>query len=346
MKSCFPVSAVLFFFLSVSIPGTPCFSFGSEDAGDGNITDISVEADNVAVTATGTDNAADNIAVPAKGADNTAISAAWTDNVTESAEEMDNAVELVTETNTDTLSADNVALINPASDNTASLEEEEDYEFREPNFGGEPTPHLSVADPIEPLNRAFFVFNDKLYYWVAKPVAQGYSHVVNEDIRISVRNFFSNIGTPVRVVNTLLQGNLCATGTELLRFVMNSTIGILGFFDVARDFGIEKTNADLGQTLGKYGLGNGMYIVLPIFGASTLRDGVGFIGDSFLDPVHYIKPWETVVGVSTYRTGNNISLQLGLYEELTGAALDPYIAVKDAYIQNRLKTIRGKPVSE
>ena len=353
MKPRFPVFASVFF-LSVSLLAAPYPSFGMDDAA---AVDIPIATDNIVATAAGTDNATDNIPVPVADADSAAISAAGTDNVAEpvpladntakSASETDNASEHVSETdNPDALSADNTASTSPASDNATSLAEEDDYEFREPNFGQEPTPHLTVADPIEPLNRAFFVFNDKFYYWVAKPVAQGYNYVVNEDIRISVRNFFSNIGTPVRLTNNLLQGNFRATGTELLRFVMNSTMGILGFFDVARDFGIEKSNADFGQTLGKYGLGNGMYFVLPIFGPSTLRDGVGAIGDMFLDPVYYLKPWEASLATRTYRTENNASLQLGLYEELTGAALDPYVAVKDAYIQNRLKAIRGRPVSE
>jgi phospholipid-binding lipoprotein MlaA len=239
--------------------------------------------------------------------------------------------------------ADNTAPSPPAGDKAAAGDEEE---LREPNFGEAPPSPYTVSDPIEPLNRAFFVFNEKFYYWVAKPVAKGYNHVFNQDIRVSVRNFFNNLGAPARVANNLLQGEIRATGTELLRFAMNSTMGILGFFDVARDFGIEKREADLGQTLGKYGLPDGMYLVVPFLGTYTLRDGIGAFVDGFLDPVNYVDPWEAALGVRMYRTENSISLRLGIYEELTEPALDPYIAVRDAYIQNRIRVIRGKPTSE
>ena len=205
---------------------------------------------------------------------------------------------------------------------------------------------MRIADPIEPFNRAMFVFNDKFYFWVAKPVAKGYNHVLNEDIRVSVRNFFRNLATPIRVANNLLQGEFRATGTELARFAMNSTMGILGFFDVARDFGIQRKDADLGQTLGKYGLGQGFYIVLPFLGPSSLRDGVGRFGDGFLDPVDYINPWEAALGVAAYRSENDVSLRLGTYEKLKSLSLDPYIAVRDAYIQNRVNAVKRKPPAE
>ena len=237
--------------------------------------------------------------------------------------------------------ADNAAILPAGTDNAAAAAETED--FREPNFGEEPAPPATIADPIEPLNRAFFVFNEKAYYWVFKPVAKGYNYVVAEEIRVSVRNFFNNLGAPARVVNNLLQGNLRATGTELLRFVMNSTMGILGLFDTARDgFGIEQKDADLGQTLGKYGIGQGMYLVLPVLGSTTLRDAAGDFGDAYLSPITYIEPQGAAVGVWAYREVNKVSLRLGMYEELTAAALDPYIAVRDFYIQNRAGVVRGK----
>ncbi|MBE0604438.1 MAG: VacJ family lipoprotein [Deltaproteobacteria bacterium] len=237
--------------------------------------------------------------------------------------------------------ADNASVLPAGTDNGAAVTEKED--FREPDFGEGSAPPATIADPIEPVNRAFFVFNEKAYYWVLKPVARGYNAVVAEGIRVSIRNFFNNLGTPARVANNLLQGNLRATGTELLRFAMNSTMGILGLFDTARDgFGIEQKDADLGQTLGKYGIGQGMYLVLPLLGPTTLRDGVGSLGDSYLDPVTYVDPWEAELGLRSYRAENDISLRLGMYEELTGAAVDPYISVRDFYIQNRAGVVRGK----
>lgn len=209
--------------------------------------------------------------------------------------------------------------------------------------GGEQSPPATVADPIEPVNRAIFTFNDKAYYWFFKPVAKGYNVVVPQGVRVAVRNFFSNIGTPVRVANNLLQGKFRATGTELLRFTINSTIGMAGLFDPAHDgFHLEKKDADLGQTLGRYGLGQGMYLVLPFLGPTTLRDGAGQAGDLFLDPVSYITPTEASVEVNAYKRENGLSLRIGEYEDLTGSALDPYVAVRDAYAQHRAGKVREK----
>jgi phospholipid-binding lipoprotein MlaA len=241
--------------------------------------------------------------------------------------------------------------VSPGADNAAAspgtagrdADPSGDEEFREPDFGGEPVPQVRVADPIEPFNRAMFVFNDKAYYWVLKPGAKGYNHVVNEDIRVSVRNFFSNLSTPVRVANHLLQGELRAAGTELARFAINSTTGILGLFDTARDnWGIRKRDTDLGLTLGKYGLGHGLYLVLPLLGPSSLRDGAGSFGDSFLEPLSYVDPDEASAGLKAYKEVNKLSLRIGQYEELTGAAVDPYVAVRDLYIQNRESAKRGR----
>jgi len=203
----------------------------------------------------------------------------------------------------------------------------------------EPAP--TVADPLEPVNRAIFVFNDKAYFWVMKPVAQGYRAVVPQGARVSVRNFFSNLGTPIRLANNLLQGKLKGAGTELLRFVINSTIGIAGLFDPAKTgFHIEKRNEDLGQTLGRYGLGQGFYIVLPILGPSSARDTVGLAGDYFAYPLTYIRdPWAET-GVRAFKSENDLSLSIGDYEDLKKDSVDPYLAVRDAYVQNRAKKVR------
>ncbi len=215
-------------------------------------------------------------------------------------------------------------------------------EALEPSFGEEPPPR--TADPLQPVNRAIFVFNDKAYYWFFKPVAKGYSYLVPQGVRKSVRNFFSNLAASVRVANHLLQGNLRATGTELLRFTLNTTIGLAGLFDAASDgFHIERKDADLGQTLGRYGLGQGWYVVLPILGPTTLRDGAGLAGDAFLDPLSYIRPPEAAIGVNAYKMENNLSLRIGEYEDLTVSALDPYVAVRDAYMQHRAAVVRKKP---
>jgi phospholipid-binding lipoprotein MlaA len=213
-----------------------------------------------------------------------------------------------------------------------------------PNSGGaeedaeteEVAEELTIADPIEPVNRAMFQFNDKLYFWALKPAAQGYNAVVPEPVRISVKNFFRNVAMPVRFVNSLFQGKMIEAGTEIARFCINTTIGVAGFFDVAKSkFDLYQHDADFGQTLGIYGMGGLMYIVWPFLGPSTVRETIGTAGDSFLNPVSYIDPFEAALGVTAYELLNKTSLELGTYEDMKAASVEPYIGVRDAYIQHR-----------
>ena len=215
----------------------------------------------------------------------------------------------------------------------------EEADLREPSFGEE-YPPVSVHDPIEPVNRGIFYVNDKLYRWVLKPVAKGYRYVVPKGVRTAVRNIFFNLGTPIRAANTLLQGKFKATGTELARFGINSTIGMAGFFDAAKQFDLARKEEDTGQTLGVYGLGHGMYIVLPVLGPSSARDAVGFVGDTFLDPLTYISPTEVAIGANAVRSETNLTFKIEDIDELIGAAVDPYVAVRDAYIQSREKRVK------
>ncbi len=200
----------------------------------------------------------------------------------------------------------------------------------------------TIADPLEPINRAFFQFNDKLYFWVLKPVASGYKAIVPEDGRVGVRNFFSNLTTPIRLVNCLLQTKFKGAGNETVRFLLNTTFGLAGFLDLAkRDFKIEKQEADFGQTLGLWGIGPAFYICFPILGPSSLRDTVGFAGDLFLDPQNYLIPSFPVnIAVRSYAQVNDVSLTIGEYEDFKKSAIDPYIALKDAYHQYRQNKIR------
>jgi phospholipid-binding lipoprotein MlaA len=203
---------------------------------------------------------------------------------------------------------------------------------------------ISIADPIEPVNRAMYTFNDKLYFWVLKPVAQGYNVVVPEGVRISVRNFFSNLGFPARFVNCLLLADIKCTGTELGRFVINTTMGIGGFFDPASlpEINLQKQDVDFGQTLGVYGVGHGFYIMWPVLGPSSPRDTVTIVGDYFLYPVSYITPWYAWLAVRSYQEVNNTSLSIGDYESLKEAAIDPYVSIRDAYIQHRQNKINER----
>ena len=197
-------------------------------------------------------------------------------------------------------------------------------------------PAVQVADPIEPVNRAIFVFNDRLYFWLLKPVARGYAFVVPEPVRIGVRNALANVAMPIRLVNSLLQGKVKGAGRELARFTINTTIGMGGLFDPAKSgWGIPASEEDTGQTLGAYGLGHGAYLVLPFFGPSSVRDAVGLGGDTLLHPLWYLVDFRTGVAIRAGKAVNDTSLQIGEYEDIKAAAIDPYLAIRDGYIQYR-----------
>jgi phospholipid-binding lipoprotein MlaA len=201
-----------------------------------------------------------------------------------------------------------------------------------------------IADPLEPVNRAFFQFNDRFYFWILKPVATGYKTVVPQDVRVGIRNFFSNVTTPVRLVNCLLQAKFKCAGNETVRFLLNTGLGLAGFLDPAKkELHIEKQEADFGQTLGVWGIGPAFFINWPILGPSSLRDTVGYVGDLFLDPQNYLITSTPVnLAIKSYDQVNETSLSLGEYEDLKEAALDPYIALKDAFHQYRQNKIKEK----
>ncbi|WKZ14601.1 MAG: VacJ family lipoprotein [Candidatus Jettenia caeni] len=218
--------------------------------------------------------------------------------------------------------------------------EDEEYEYADTEL------NVSVIkDPIQPYNRKIYAFNDKAYYYVFKPMHTGYSKVVPEKARLSISQFFLNIKMPIRLVNCLLQGKFKGAGTEAMRFVINTTVGIGGLFDPAKSqFHLERQDEDFGQTLAKYKIGQGYYIQWPLIGPSTIRDTVGYAGDVALNPLtlisFFIGPIEGFV-TKTYDDVNETSLGKGkTYESITTQAIDPYIALQDAYIQNRIKKIK------
>jgi len=145
-------------------------------------------------------------------------------------------------------------------------------------------------DPFEGFNRGVYRFNETVDAAIAKPVATAYRDLVHEEIRNRVRNFFSNIADLFIGVNNLLQGKIQDGVEDWARFAFNSTFGLLGIHDVATDMGIEKHNEDFGQTLGRWGVADGPYLVLPILGSSTLRDSVGTAADIYTDPVGDFRP--------------------------------------------------------
>lgn len=201
-----------------------------------------------------------------------------------------------------------------------------------------------VADPFEPFNRVMHHVNDKLYHWVLKPTAKGYKAVLPKDPRRGIKNAFANVTTPVRFVNCALQGDLQGAGTELSRFAINSTLGGLGFTDPAnKHFGIETRDEDIGQTLGVYGVGTGPYLVLPLFGPLNIRDAVGTVGDSFLNPLNWIGLENAErFGLRANEIINNTSLALGQYEQLKAAAVDPYVALRSGYMKRREKAVKER----
>ncbi len=200
----------------------------------------------------------------------------------------------------------------------------------------------AIPDPLEPFNRAMFVFNDKLYFYFLKPVARGY-RVVPLPVRLSVGKFFSNVETPIRLVNNALQLKLENAGTELMRFVINTTVGVLGLFDPARKYwGLRRKVEDFGQTMGHYGVGPGFYLVLPFYGPYTLRDSTGLLLDTlYLDPIYrYVDGFWVRVSIRGFNMVNTLSLDKDTYEALKRDALDPYTFVKHAYAQHRAGQIR------
>jgi phospholipid-binding lipoprotein MlaA len=236
----------------------------------------------------------------------------------------------------------------PASEEGTEDLSDEDLDFEEDLDFLEEEPQdaevVLIADPLEPVNRAIFHFNDRLYFWLLKPAARGYNWVFPEDFRVAVRNFFVNLLFPIRFVNCILQGNFRGAGIEVSRFTVNSTLGLFGFFDPSsRGLNLPMQDEDLGQTLGVWRMGHGFFINMPVLGPFSTRSLIGWFGDSFLDPVTwYVDPLLLRWGVKGYKKFNNVSLTLGDYEALKEAAIDPYIAVRNAFIQYRNALVKER----
>ncbi len=215
-------------------------------------------------------------------------------------------------------------------------------EYEEDFYGEE-----SIYDPLEPMNRVFFEFNDKLYFWILKPVKKGYSAILPEDIRQIVGNFFYNLASPIRLVNNLLQGRFADAGVVLSRFVINTTLGVAGLGDPAqREFHLDPKPADFGQTLSKFGIGEGVYFCWPILGPSNVRDTAGVVADIFIHPLVYADITSTTENVIYYSVNrvNTMSLSPAVYEDVKKYSLDAYIASRQAYYDYRRSII--KPADE
>jgi len=228
------------------------------------------------------------------------------------------------------------------SDDAAFADDDFDDDFYEDEDEDlENSTNLSIHDPFEKVNRGIFWFNDKLYFYALKPVAKAY-RVVPEPARKSVSNFFSNLTTPIRMTNALLQGKFHDAASELTRFIFNTTIGLGGLFDPADKLaGVRKKEEDFGQTLGHYGAQPGPYIVLPFFGPSTVRDSLGLAVDALADPINNIggDDYEDYLVFTAADTINAISLDKNTYETIKRDAFDPYLFIRDAYLHNRQRKI-------
>ncbi len=218
--------------------------------------------------------------------------------------------------------------------------DEDAVDFLSDDFYGNETASIETDDPIEPFNRAMFQFNDTTYTYVFNPIAEGYSKVVPYDIRGVIWNFFRNLEEPVRFINCLLQGRFSDAGTVFVRFVINTTGGVAGLGNPAgRELGFKEVDATLGETLATWGIGDGLYLVVPFYGPSTLRDFTGTLVDGFGMTPYYIFTDDqgVMAGIYLGKETNKLSMHLGDYEEFKKLSFDPYVALKNVYFQHRKK---------
>ncbi len=200
-------------------------------------------------------------------------------------------------------------------------------------FPGVVTAGSDRADPLEGYNRVMFSFNDKADRWVLKPIARSYRYVTPDFLERGVSRMFSNLGEVLNVANDLLQGKIGQAGNDGGRLLINSTLGIAGFFDVAKHAGLERSDGeDFGQTLGVWGMGEGVYVVLPFLGPSTLRDAPALLVDSVFNPIAEIDHVPT--RNQLYGTGA-VSARADLLDAEKLVKGDRYTFVKDVYLQRR-----------
>jgi len=202
-------------------------------------------------------------------------------------------------------------------------------------------------DPLEGFNRVMYAFNEGLDTVLIKPAARGYDAVLPTPVRTGVTNFFGNIADLFIGVNNLLQGKPAEAAGDIGRVVINSTVGILGLFDVASAAGLEKHEEDFGQTFGRWGVGSGAYLVVPVFGPRTLRDTAGLVLDVTADPVANIGDVSTRNALTALRLVDARADLLPADKVIEEAALDKYAYVRDGYLQRRRNLIHdGNPPRE
>ena len=198
-----------------------------------------------------------------------------------------------------------------------------------------PAARFEESDPWQGFNRKIFWFNDKLDVYVLEPVAKGYDFVVPDRAQTSVANFFRNVRFPVVLGNDLLQGKMNAAATETGRFFVNTTVGVVGLFDPATDWGLVSPEEDFGQTLGWWGAGTGPYLVLPIFGPSTIRDGAGILVDIPMSVAPFFVNSYILYGVRVLEVVNYRAQVLDTAAQAKEASVDYYTFMRNAYLQRR-----------
>lgn len=197
-------------------------------------------------------------------------------------------------------------------------------------------------DPWEGFNEKMFELNLRLDRWIFKPVASAYRFIMPEPFQVMIANGFDNIRVVPRLVNSVLQGKFGGAGRELARFLINSTAGIGGLFDPAKDYwGIPSSREDFGQTLGVWGSGPGPYLVLPFMEPMTVRDGIGRGVDMFLDPLGYVLPlfWDRI-GMKAGEMINERALYYDLFQGVEETTLDLYSSVRHFYLLRRERQIK------
>lgn len=203
------------------------------------------------------------------------------------------------------------------------------------------------ADPLEKINRPIYAFNMVADQYVLRPVTVTYVNYAPPPLRTGVSNFFDNLFYPTVIINDALQAKFKQSGLDLTRFVLNSTFGLAGLLDPATMVGLQKHDEDFGQTLGRWGVGEGWYIMLPFFGPATNRDAFGRVGDYFTSPLQYADiTWPERIGVSAVIAVDTRS-QLLDFDSILKQQLDPYVFMRTAYLQRRLNEVYdGNPPDE
>ena len=211
--------------------------------------------------------------------------------------------------------------------------------------------HSSEDDPLEPMNRVIFGFNEVIDDNILEPVAEGYRYITPDPVEDSVSNFFNNLGEINTIINSALQMKLDKTISSTSRFVINSSVGVLGLFDVATTLGIQRHREDFGQTLGYYGFSPGPYLVLPFFGPSSFRDAPGFYVDVMIEkdisPIHTELHHEERQAIQATNVIDTRANLLKATKILDTAAKDKYIFLRESYLQRRAKMVSdGKDVQD